>query len=74
MSRIKKKKCPICGFKFVVKKQDKYLVTKNLSISESFTKSADKYDAIDCPFCGCQILLSIRESRITEDRKDDENG
>ena len=53
-----KKKCDICGNGINLKKKDIYLVNK------SFFPPLI-YDAIDCPFCGCQTLLKIRYSKST---------
>lgn len=55
-------KCKICGGGFEVKKADKYQVTvpnEGLIRSDPTT-----WDAMDCPHCGSQNLLSRRYDTI----------
>lgn len=48
-------KCNICSNGIRLKKNRVYLVNKL-----AFPAIPEIYDAIDCPFCGCQTLLKIR--------------
>jgi len=52
-------KCKVCGKRFVLKHENKYLITKRglsiLAIGDTV------YECYDCPKCGCQIVANIRE-------------
>ena len=51
-------KCKICGTKLELKKENKYVVSENKSLSE-IVKEGNTY--FDCSKCGCQNILNIRE-------------
>lgn len=60
---IKKVKCNVCNYKFLVEKTKVKQVVDNtekemicLSVTNK-TKESKIYDAIDCPKCGCQKVL-----------------
>ncbi len=62
--------CKVCGEEFRPHKDHRYTVVKNkgLFIPPLF------FDAIDCPHCGCQVLLRERlGAAFTEDDEDDED-
>lgn len=56
------KRCEVCGRIFRVKKDDVYTVSEAASLVDAFVtgKPMACMNAIDCPRCGCQKLLSIR--------------
>lgn len=56
---IKKIKCNICNFKFKIEKDKVYIIRKQYSLLSPYVK----YDAIDCPNCGCQKILNEREDK-----------
>ena len=61
----KLKKCNICGYKFKINKKEKYtVITKS-----SLLQAEEKYDAIDCPNCGCQIMLWPRYMKVNDEEK-----
>lgn len=57
-------KCKVCGkeFESII---EKHYVARNESISGAVTaisKSEEKlFDAFDCPYCGCQIIIQERK-------------
>ena len=56
----KKYTCKVCGRKFELKVENKYMVTESKGISEVFC-GITVFDAFDCPFCGCQNVMNVRE-------------
>lgn len=59
-----KKKCAACGHRFAPKKTAIYTVIKPQGLFEGFTAPAQRFDAMDCPRCGCQNALAIRLPKI----------
>ena len=52
-------KCKICNKEFELLKENRYMVTnKNVKGITSGLTSA--FDAFDCPYCGCQNIVSDR--------------
>lgn len=49
------KKCSVCGNGIKLKKEKVYVVRECNSLVNATT-----YNAIDCPFCGCQTILKKR--------------
>lgn len=62
-----KYKCRKCGYKFYLKKDNLYTVKERLSVTEALTKSPSILEAFDCPICGCQNIVGIREERMKVD-------
>lgn len=54
-------KCKICGTKLELKKENKYVVSENKSLSEIVKEGNTYFECIDCSKCGCQNILNIRE-------------
>ena len=54
-------KCKVCGKCFVLKRENKYLITKNPVGFNVLTTGDTVYECYDCPKCGCQIIANIRE-------------
>ena len=56
------RKCKVCGKRFRLKKENKYLV-ETVSKSVIFQSHEEKkvYECFDCPACGCQNMCNIRE-------------
>lgn len=54
-------KCKICGKRFKLMKENRYLVTEKIGALEGLTKAAKIFEAFDCPHCGCQNIVNIRE-------------
>ncbi len=63
-----KKKCSVCGKRFMPTKETTYLAKEGESVLSALSKQADFFDAIDCPRCGCQTVLKKR-MQIYEERK-----
>jgi len=60
-----KKKCDICGNGINLKKKNIYSVYKSI-----FPQPVLIYDAINCPFCGCQTLLKVRYQKVEKSNKE----
>ena len=54
-------KCKICGKRFKLMKENRYLATEKIGAREGLTKAAKIFEAFDCPHCGCQNIVNIRE-------------
>lgn len=54
-------KCKICGKRFKLMKENRYLATEKIGALEGLTKAAKIFEAFDCPHCGCQNIVNIRE-------------
>lgn len=63
---MKKIRCRICGKKFEPKKNDMYIVEKECIEKSIFIKTKQLYECFDCPACGHQIPVSIREGKKNE--------
>lgn len=61
----KKKKCSVCGYRVAPDKEKVYVAEEPRSIAEYLTKPPVRFSAIDCPRCGCQIMLAIRADRVS---------
>lgn len=56
-------KCNVCSRRFELNKRNKYMVEKNEGLLASvFSKKV--YEAFDCPKCGCQNIVNIRETML----------
>ena len=60
----KKKKCGVCGYRFAPKKEEVYTAEEPRTMLETLTTAPTRFSAIDCPRCGCQIMLTIRAARV----------
>ena len=63
---VKKVKCDVCNYEFIVNKTETYRVRK----SDLFSQN-NIYDAIDCPKCGCQKILHYRADIVKGVTKND---
>lgn len=57
---MKKIRCNTCGHRFHIIKADVYIVSEKVPLVETLKKAARRFNAMDCPRCGCQKVLSIR--------------
>lgn len=64
--------CKVCKKQFELKKENKYIATENKGLS-SITTGIRNYECFDCPYCGCQNIVNIREGAYENDRRDKEN-
>lgn len=74
---IKKLKCKVCGARWRARKEDRKTVTLDESKSTlvgGFTQQLRVGEAFDCPECGCQNIVSIRqlECDITDEAQEPE--
>jgi hypothetical protein len=60
-------KCKICGRRFKLQKENKYLVKKIPTLVECFTDRVKVFECFDCPKCGCQNIVNVREGEDDED-------
>lgn len=52
--------CKVCKKPFKLEKNNKYIVQENKGINGIAT-GTKKFECFDCPHCGCQNILSVRE-------------
>ncbi len=57
-------KCSVCRKKIKIDKESVYQAQERLSVADAMIKVPRTFDAIDCPICGCQKLLQIREPSV----------
>lgn len=58
---IKEMNCKVCNHPLNIAKENAYIAkVKERFLSVEFVK---KYNAVDCPYCGCQNLLRERFER-----------
>ena len=56
--------CKVCKRRFTASKDNKYLVQKARSITDAIMTAPTTYEAFDCPKCGCQNIVNVRESEV----------
>lgn len=55
--------CDVCGRDFPLIAEERYTVrgTEKSGIATAISfEEADRYDAFDCPHCGCQNVVNLR--------------
>lgn len=60
-------KCKVCKKRFSPKKENKYIVQEIPTVTNVFT-GTKAFEAFDCPKCGCQNIVGIREGGNNENR------
>lgn len=60
----KKTECRVCGYRFTPERENIYTAEEPRSALEMLTAAPVRFSAVDCPRCGCQIALAIRNPRI----------
>lgn len=63
---VKKKKCGVCGFKFRLEKENRYLARKSTSMVANLSERPVVFEMFDCPNCGCQNAVGVYEQPIEE--------
>jgi transcription elongation factor Elf1 len=53
--------CKVCGKHFSAKKENKYEVTIIPVGLSALTEQVKTYECFDCPKCGCQNIVNIKE-------------
>lgn len=56
--------CKVCKRRFVANKNDKYLAQGVRSITDAIMTAPVTYEAFDCPKCGCQNIVNVREQEV----------
>lgn len=67
-------KCKICGKRFKLMKENRYLATEKIGALEGLTKAAKIFEAFDCPHCGCQNIVNTREEAVGRNRGEEDDG
>ena len=60
----KKITCGVCGYRITPKKEEIYVAEEPRAFVDALTKPPTRFNAMDCPRCGCQIMLAVRAPRI----------
>lgn len=60
-------KCKVCGKRFKALKENRYEAIKRPSGINIIVEDSIIYEAFDCPKCGCQNIVNIREEKINND-------
>ena len=57
------KRCKVCKRPFILKAKNKYVFAKRVSFfaRSTIVNGSEYYEAFDCPYCGCQNIVNIRE-------------
>lgn len=59
-------KCKVCGKRFKLLKENRYEVVKIPVGLNCLTEGSVTYEAFDCPRCGCQNIVNIKEGHLNE--------
>ena len=59
--------CKVCKRRFTASKDNKYLAQKSRSITDAITPAPVTYEAFDCPKCGCQNIVNVREPEYNDE-------
>lgn len=59
-------KCKVCGKRFPLLKEKRYLAADRCGLSEAVAGGAVKYECFDCPSCGCQIVIQPFKEPVKE--------
>jgi ssDNA-binding Zn-finger/Zn-ribbon topoisomerase 1 len=66
--------CKVCKSYYKAKKENRYEVVESKGALSAIAAPARVFEAFDCPKCGCQNIVNVRESkRYTEPIKDEES-
>nr|DAF84113.1 MAG TPA: LysW biosynthesis protein LysW [Caudoviricetes sp.] len=65
-------KCKICGKRFKLMKENRYLATEKIAAFGTLTKLPKVFEAFDCPHCGCQNIVNTREGEATKSEVENE--
>lgn len=67
----KKITCGVCGYRITPKKEEIYVAEEPRAFVDALTKPPTRFNAMDCPRCGCQIMLSVRVDRVNVPERND---
>lgn len=57
---IKEMNCKVCNHPLNISKENVYVA----KVTNQFFTMLKNYNAVDCPYCGCQNLLQERFERV----------
>lgn len=66
-------KCKVCRKHFTPDSRLVYQVSDSISVVQALTVSQKTYDAIDCPRCGCQLVLNVRMPKAVKGGAEDDD-
>lgn len=67
--------CDVCGRGTMPTKETIYIAEEPRGAMEMLTQPQKLFNAMDCPCCGCQIVLNRRFPRVgTEPNKEQDNN
>lgn len=64
-------KCKICGKRFIPKTGKVYRVKESVGVIASLATPAKTIECVDCPRCGVQHMLNIREDKPVPPQTDE---
>lgn len=69
-------RCKVCGKRFKLRIENKYDVRKTVGLSDVFSgkTTGTVYECFDCPICGCQNIVNVREKKAEKPKKVGENN
>ncbi len=70
------RRCKVCGRWMRLKKENRYLVTKRPTGLNILCEAPTVYECFDCPTCGCQNIVNVREDdgTIRDDTAAEQEG
>lgn len=54
--------CKVCKSYYKAKKENRYEVIESKGVLSAIAAPAKVFEAFDCPKCGCQNIVNIRET------------
>lgn len=57
-----------------MKMNDRYLATEKTGMLAILTKPSKIFEAFDCPRCGCQNIVNIREEAVGRNRGEEDDS
>lgn len=70
----KKTRCKVCGYRSALEKETVYTAEEPRAFIETLSKPPITFSAVDCPRCGCQIVLSVRAPKINVQNDAERDG
>lgn len=64
-------KCKVCGKRFKPLAEKKYIAVEKIGALECLTKQSKQFECFDCPKCGCQNIVNIREEALEIKERDE---
>lgn len=56
------KRCKVCGRFFRLKSENRYEVVDRPTALTALVKKDTVFEAFNCPWCGCQNIVNVRET------------